>query len=336
MQKFNVVFLDTMPEEAHAIYRSCLPENVHYTYLESKDESEKKSKLQDADVFMFGGYRVDKATIDLAPKLKLIHIQGVGYEKIDVAYATKKGIPVCTTPAGTENVAEHTLMLILASLRRLTVIDAEMRQGIYPRWDYVSSTYALAGKTVGIVGFGRIGRAVAKLLLAFGTTVIFLDKFTSLPLAEQRTLNVEQVASMDELCERSDIITLHMPLTTDDTGIINKNTVFNKMKKPAFLINTSRGSLVNEKDLYEALKNGRIAGAGTDVFEVEPVSKDNPLLTLNNIVMTAHNAAVTYDAHISRAQFIFANITRLINGESLSSCVNVNELKAGLGAPTIF
>jgi len=327
MHKFKIVFLDPMPNEAHDIYKSCLPENVEYSFLESNEASEKASKLKDADIFMFGGHKVDKATIDLSPNLELIHIQGVGYEKIDVAYATAKGIPVCTTPAGTENVAEHTLMLILASLRRLTLIDSEMRQGKYPRWDYVSSTYALSGKTVGIVGFGRIGRAVSKLVLAFGAKIIFLDKFANLSLSEQSAMGVEQVLTMDELCERSDVITLHMPLTTEDKGLINKDTVFNKMKRTAILINTSRGSLVNEKDLYEALKNKRIAGAGTDVFEVEPVAKDNPLLTLDNIIMTAHNAAVTYDAHIGRARFVFSNVTRLINGESLLSCINADELK---------
>ena len=328
MDRYKVVYLDFIPKEINDIYREYTPSGFEYITMESKEPQERLEKAKDADFYMMAGAKVDKAMIDLAPRLKLIHHQGVGFEKTDVEYATKKNIPVCTTPAGTiDNVAEHTVMLILSCMRQLVLADREMRKGNFPVWELRNTSYSLIGKTIGIIGFGRIGKSLAKRLLPFEVKILVYDKFAKLSSEEQKQHGVTQVNSMDELAVQSDVISVHMPLTPEDTGYINTQSLFGKMKRTGVFINTARGQLVNEKDLFEVLKSKRIAAAGIDVFEKEPTDAANPLLALDNIIVSPHIAGGTRDAQIERAKFMFGNIKNFLEGRPLESCLNADSIK---------
>jgi phosphoglycerate dehydrogenase-like enzyme len=328
MATYKAVYLDCIPKELNDIYREHALPDVEYITMETKDPEERLRKAKEADFYMMAGAKVDKAMIDLAPKLKLIHHQGVGFEKTDIAYATSKNIPVCTTPAGTvENVAEHAVMLILACMRQLVVADQAMRNGKFYAWELRATSYSLMDKTVGIIGFGRIGKNLAKRLLPFACKVIFYDKFITMSGAEQKQYGVTQVAALDELVAQSDVVTVHMPLTPDEAGFINAQSVFNKMKPTSIFINTARGPLVKEADLVEALKTKKIAAAGIDVFEKEPVPADNPLLKLDNVIVSPHIAGGTRDAQVARAKFMFGNIKNFLEGKPLDSCLNAGKIK---------
>lgn len=328
MAKYKAVYLDLIPKEINDIYREYALPDVEYITMESKDPEERLRKAKEADFYMMAGAKVDKAMIDLAPKLKLIHHQGVGFEKTDIAYATQKNIPVCTTPAGTvENVAEHAIMLILACMRQLVVADQAMRNGNFYAWELRATSYSLMDKTVGIIGFGRIGKNLAKRLLAFDVKIIFYDKFISLDSTEQKRYGVTQVASLDELVKQADVVTVHMPLTPEEVGFINAQSVFSKMKPTSIFINTARGPLVKEADLVEALKTGKIAAAGIDVFEKEPVTSSNPLMGLDNVIVSPHIAGGTRDAQVARAKFMFGNIKNLLEGKPLDSCLNADKIR---------
>jgi phosphoglycerate dehydrogenase-like enzyme len=328
MAKYKAVYLDFIPKEINDIYREYALPDVEYITMESKLPEERLEKAKDADFYMMAGAKVDKAMIDLAPKLKLIHHQGVGFEKTDVDYASSKNIPVCTTPAGTvENVAEHAIMLILACMRQLVVADQAMRNGKFFAWELRAGSYSLMGKTVGIIGFGRIGKNLAKRLQPFEARVLIYDKFLNLSPSEQQQYGVTQTGSLDELAAQSDVVTVHMPLTPDEIGFINTKTLFGKMKPTAIFINTARGPLVKESDLLDILQKKKIAAAGLDVFEKEPVTADNPLMKLDNVIVSPHIAGGTRDAQIARAKFMFGNIKNLLEGKPLESCLNADKIK---------
>jgi phosphoglycerate dehydrogenase-like enzyme len=328
MAKYKVFFMDYVPNELNDIYRENALPDVEYVAMESKLPEERIDKAKDADFFIPATAKADKTLIDAAPKLKLIHQQGVGFEKTDVAHASEKNIPVCTTPVATvENAAEHTIMLILACMRQLVIADQSMRSGHFWAWELRNTSYSLMGKTVGILGFGRIGKSVAERLRPFGVTILFYNRTHTLSAGEQKHYGAIQARSLEELVTQSDVLTVHMPLTPEVAGSINTQSVFSRMKPTAIFINTARGQIVKEADLVEALKTRRIAAAGIDVFEKEPIAPGNPLLKLNNVTLTPHIAAGTRDAHEARAKFIFANIKNLLEGRPLESCINAGKLK---------
>jgi phosphoglycerate dehydrogenase-like enzyme len=211
-------------------------------------------------------------------------------------------------------------------MRQLIVADQAMRKGRFLAWELRNKSYSLMGKTAGIIGFGRIGKSLAKRLQAFGVNVLFYNKSHKLSSEEQKHYGASQLESIDDLVRQSDIISVHIPLTPEVTGFINMQSVFSKMKPTAIFINTARGQIVKESDLIEVLMNRKIAAAGIDVFEKEPVTADNPLLKLDNVILTPHIASGTRDAHIARAKFIFHNIKNYIEGKPLENCVNADKL----------
>ncbi|PJF27267.1 MAG: phosphoglycerate dehydrogenase [Phototrophicales bacterium] len=237
--------------------------------------------------------KVDAEVIAAASRLKLIARAGVGVDNVDIPAATARGIVVMNTPDGnTISTAEHTFGLMLALARWIPQAHATLRDG---KWDRKTFTgVELRGKTLGIIGFGRIGRAVARRALAFDMTVIAYDPFVSAEFAAG--LGVTMVA-LDDLYAQSDFITLHALLTDETREMINRDSIA-KMKAGVRIIDAARGALINEPDLAEALKNGRVAGAALDVFAEEPPPPDNPLIGLPNIVHTPHLAASTEDAQI--------------------------------------
>lgn len=255
-----------------------------------------------------------------ASRLKIIANFGVGYNNIDVAKATEMGVVVCNTPnAVTEPTAEMAFGLLLSLTRNIALTDRGLRTDPNFKWGMMENLgTGIFGKTVGIVGMGRIGQAFARRAIASGMKVIYFNR-TRLSLEIEERYNCQRV-SFDALLERSDVISLHCPLTSETQHLLDEAAML-KMKQGAIILNTSRGPVVDEKALVKYLKNGKLGGAGLDVFEHEPIITPE-LLTLNNVVMTPHNATGTIDTRIEIAHEAAENLLRFFEGHRDISIVN--------------
>ncbi|MDZ4672649.1 MAG: hydroxyacid dehydrogenase [Phototrophicales bacterium] len=251
--------------------------------------------IPDADAIVIRSTtQADAELLALATKLKAIARAGVGVDNVDLDEATKRGVVVMNTPDGnTIATAEFAFGLMLALARHIPTSYVSLSGGKWDKKSFVG--VELRGKTLGLVGFGRIGRAVAKRALAFDMTVIAYDPF--IPEDVARDLGVALV-DLDTLYSRSDFISLHSVITDDTKEMINASSI-GKMKKGVRIINAARGALINENDLAEAIKSGHVAGVAADVFTVEPPPADHPLLNLTNVLHTPHLAASTTDAQIN-------------------------------------
>ncbi|HEY5068753.1 MAG TPA: hydroxyacid dehydrogenase, partial [Candidatus Acidoferrum sp.] len=235
--------------------------------------------------------KVTPDLMDAARKLRVIGRAGVGVDNIDVPAATARGIVVMNAPDGnTITTAEHTLALLVALARNIPQANASVKAAKWERKRFIGAE--LQGKTLGIIGLGRIGRAVAARARAFGMKIVGHDPFIAPDQA--RDLEIES-ASMDEVFSRADFLTVHTPLTSETRGLIGA-PAFAKMKKGARIINCARGGLVDESALYDAIKSGVVAGAALDVFEQEPPPPDHPLLGLDEVIVTPHLGASTTEA----------------------------------------
>jgi len=240
--------------------------------------------------------KADAELLAAAKNLKIIARAGVGVDNVDLDAATKQGIVVMNTPDGnTIATAEHTFGLMLALARFIPEGEMSMRAGKWDRKSFVG--VELRGKTLGIIGFGRIGRAIAKRALAFEMTVVAYDPYIPADIAAD--LGVE-LLSLDDLYARADFITLHSLITDETRGMINKTSIA-KMKKGVRIINAARGALINDDDLAEAIKSGAVAGAAVDVYAEEPPPATHPLVGLPGVVHTPHLAASTADAQVNVA-----------------------------------
>lgn len=242
-----------------------------------------------------------------AAGLKVIARAGVGYDAVDLEAATDYGVAVCFAPGTNQDaVAEHAFMLMLALVRKLREQDSEIRKGLWPR----RAVGNLRGNTLGIVGLGRIGKAIAKRAIPFGLNVLATEIAPDLAFAAAHNVTL---VPLEELLKRSDIVTLHVPKTPLTKYLIRRETLA-LMKPTALLLNTSRGGVVHEQDLYDALVAKRIAAAGLDVFEAEPPGA-NPLFTLDNILLTAHTAGVDQQSRQDMARLPAHAIVKLLAGE---------------------
>jgi D-3-phosphoglycerate dehydrogenase len=258
-----------------------------------------------------------------APKLRVVARAGIGTDNIDVEEATRRGIPVLTAPgANSTSAAEHTLALVLALVRRVPWAHASVLEGKWERKAFEGAE--LRGKTLGILGLGRIGTQVARLAHAFGMTVIALDPY----VVAQHALSLGvELLPLDEVLARADVVTLHLALTDDTRHLINAERL--RMLRPgAFLVNTARGALVDEIALVRALEDGRLAGAALDVFDPEPLPADAPLRTAPNVILTPHLGASTREAQ-ARVAIEIAEAVRdaLLKGD-LRGAVNLSGLDA--------
>jgi D-3-phosphoglycerate dehydrogenase len=266
--------------------------------------------------------KVTSKIIDAASNLKVIGRAGSGLDNVDVTAATKKGIVVMNTPGGnTITTAEHTMALMFALARQIPQATASMKEG---KWEKKRFTgIELFNKTLGVIGIGNIGSNVARRAQAFAMNVIAYDPFLSEDKA--RTMGVEKV-SLKELFRRSDFITIHTPITTDTRNMINKETI-KIMKDDVRIINCARGGIINEKDLYDALAEGKVAGAALDVFEKEP-PENNPLLTLDNVISTPHLGAATKEAQENVAITIAEQVADYLVRGTISNAVNFPAIPA--------
>ena len=263
--------------------------------------------------------------MEAAKELKVIGRHGVGVDNIDVKAATEKGIVVVNTPnANATSVAEHTVTAIGALAKRVAPYDRATREG---RWEIRNSYKAvdLDGKTLGLVGIGRIGSMVARrVAAAFNMKVIAFDPYVRAEAA--RELGVTLCAQMEEVFRQADVVSLHTPLTTETRRFVNAERL-SLMKPSAFLINLSRGEVVDEKALYEALKSGVIAGAAIDVYESEPPPADSPLFALENILLSPHSAALTQECVIRMATGAAEGVVDLLSGKRPQFVVNPDVFK---------
>ena len=275
-----------------------------------------RSKIRDIEGLICFPYdKIDKKTIDLAENLKVISTYSVGFDHIDTEYAKKKGIKIGYTPEVlTDATADLTFALLLDLMRRVSEGDRTIRKKkwneVYGAFDYVG--FDLQGKTLGIIGLGRIGGALAKRASAFDMKIDYHNR-KRVSKTLEKTLDVK-FASFEKIITESDIISIHVPHTKETKHMFNAN-VFRKMKNTAFLINTSRGKVVNEKDLITALKKKTIAGAGLDVFEIEPIEKDSQLLRLENCLITPHIGSSTIETRKKMAEITMKNLDYGIKGE---------------------
>ena len=262
--------------------------------------------------------RIDAEVMDRAPKLKVVGRHGVGVDNIDIPEATRRGIRVVNTPmAPMEPVAEHTFALILALVRQVPGADRAAREG---NWGFRGQFRGpeLKGKTLGIVGFGKIGRRIGEIgARGLGMSVHYSDEIRN-EEAESR-LGATPVP-LDDLLARADVVSLNVPLTEETHHLIGEPQL-RKMKETAFLVNTSRGPVVDEPALVRALREHWIAGAGIDVYETEPAPPENPLFALDNIVVAPHMAGHSQESLIAMSM-VAADIMRVLEGEEPEFPVN--------------
>lgn len=294
--------------------------------IKGKTAADILESIEGADAVVAGV--MDHYTAEVIEKMKkpsIIARIGVGYDNVDVAAATEKGVAVTITPgANSAAVAELTVTMMLTLKRKLNHYDKVMHQGSNGG-PGMPMTGSLFGSTVGILGFGNIGKHVAKMVSGFQCKVLAYDPYVSdSVLAEYGAIP----ATVEQIRDTSDVVTIHMPLTDETAGMINKD-FFAKMKRSAIFINCARGPLVNEQDLIDALKSNEIAGAGLDVFIHEPLETESELRNIENVILTPHTAAMTVQAFAKMGSMAIDNIHQHLSGQVPAGVVNPDCYKDG-------
>ncbi len=312
----KVVFISrTLEPESWQVFQEEAPEDAKIEVVSPADGEEKVAKAI-ADTNYVVTYRSGKMPFKMfepAKNLKLVQTTGQGTDHLPVKQLWDKGVFVCNTGgANALSVAELTILLMLATIRRLQPLSASLKAGKWQGDSDIMNTHELYKKTVGIVGFGNIGKRVAHLAYGFGAKIIFYDRF-DVPYATKADLLAEQV-SMEDLLKTSDIVTLHVPSMEATRNLITWQQL-SLMKPTAYIINTSRGAVINEADLIKALNEKKIAGAGLDVWEPEPPDTKDPLLHMDSVVATPHMGALAWENWRPRVQVIWNNIQKVAEGK---------------------
>jgi phosphoglycerate dehydrogenase-like enzyme len=310
----KIVFGPMVAPAAWEIGQSLLPREFMIEMLE-EDPERRRRQFESADFFM--GFRagLKPADYDHLKNIRLIQVLSAGYDGIDIERLRKLGIPLCNNGgANSYAVAEHAIMLMLAACRQLPELEQLMRAGKWKSNRFgEEEEHEIAGKTIGIIGLGMIGKTLARRLAGFEVNLLYTDPVRPSP-EEAARLNVAY-REFDDLLRESDIVTLHAPADRTTYRMICERTLA-LMKRDAILINCARGELVDEAALYTALKDGRIAAAGLDTFDPEPPRPDNPLLKLPNVVLTPHAAGPTWESWPKRWANSYANVERVARGEA--------------------
>ena len=265
--------------------------------------------------------RIDARVMERAKGLRVIGNMAVGYDNVEIDEATNRGIMVTNTPGIlTETVADLTVGLMIAIARRIVEADRYVRRGRWKvRWSPMMMVGSdITGKTLGIYGLGRIGLAVAKRVRGFGMKTVYYDNVRNQQAERDHNL---VFVTLDNLLEMSDFVTIHVPLTPETRHSIGQKEL-GLMKRSSFLINTSRGAVVDEKALYSALADKRLAGAALDVFEKEPLARDNPLTRLENAILLPHIGSASAETRVAMAELAARNIVAALRGETPPNLVN--------------
>ena len=300
------------------ILRDVVPEGFTVETLVTPTLESLCTQAGDADYFLVSGrLRIDDSVLDAAPRLKMIQRTGVGTEMLDLDAIKKRGIPVYVNAGvNARSVAEHTLTLILACLKRLPEINAQVHNGIWKKQATGVSTHELYGKCVGLVGMGNIGRLVASMLMAFGAKVIYTD-IVRQPEEVEARLGLTFFDSVDGMLPLVDVLSLHCPLTESNVGMINASSLA-IMKEGAIIVNTARGPLVDPNALYDALVAGHIRAAGLDTHFEEPVGLDYKLAKMENVILTPHIGGLSCETISSMMQGAINNIVTFESGGGAS------------------
>jgi D-3-phosphoglycerate dehydrogenase len=315
MKNFRILLYEDMHEAGKALLR----EKAEVLFAHSLEEASLIKEVKEVNgIIIRANGKVTRKMMGSAPKLKVIGRHGVGVENIDLEAATDKGIWVVNTPDANDiSVAEHFFGLALILSKMLKKADIALREGRFEaRYQYIGNE--LHGKTLGILGFGRIGRAVGRIgYRGFDMRVLYYD---AVQYGETEKELKARKASLEEVLSQSDYISINLPMLPETKGILGKRE-FALMKPSAFIINLARGPIWDEKALYQVLKEGKIAGAGSDVYEAEPATKDHPLLQLENFVGTPHMAAHTEEA-LRRMSMVAEDVIRVLEGKTPVHPVN--------------
>ncbi|MBO0588564.1 C-terminal binding protein [Sporosarcina sp. E16_8] len=283
---------------------------IELTFKQCRTEEDVIAECKDADALISQYAPISRRVIESLEKCKVIARYGVGFNTIDIDAATEMGIMVGNvTDYCLDEVSDHTIALLLSSARKITKLNNAVKSGT---WDFNVGIpiFRLRGRTLGLVGFGNIPQMVAKKAQAFGLTVIAYDPFVSEVIAHEMDV---KLVTLEELCKQSDYVSIHVPLNKHTEGMISYDQ-FNKMKKEAFIINTSRGPIIDEKALINALVEEKIAGAGLDVLEVEPIDPNNPLLKMDNVIITPHGAFYSDEAEAELKRKTAQNVADVLSG----------------------
>jgi D-3-phosphoglycerate dehydrogenase len=284
------------------------------------DREELLRRVADADALIVrSATQVDAELIGAAPKLKVVGRAGIGVDNIDLDAATAAGVLVVNAPtANAVSAAEHALALLLSQARRVAEADRVTRGGVWDRKRFQG--VELHGKTLGVIGLGRIGTLVAQRALAFGMHLVAFDPYVSDDRA--RRLGVDLVSDLDDLLAVADFITVHLPKTRETEGLLGREQ-FTKVKPGVRVINASRGGIVDEEALIEALREGSVAGAGIDVFANEPLT-ESPLFDMDQVVLTPHLGASTQEAQDKAGTDVAASVVEALAGELVTTAVNID------------
>ena len=316
----KIVVLDGYTENPGDLSWDCLKEFgevIVYDRTDVTDEALIADRIADAQIVVTNKTPITKEMIDACPNIKLVAVLATGYNVVDYEYANQKGIPVCNVPAyGTQAVAQFAIALLLEICHHIGYHNDSVHNGDWQSskdfcyWNY--PLIELNGKTMGIIGFGRIGQATGTIAKAMGMKVIAFDKNITASGRE-----IAEYVELDTLLLQADVVVLHCPLFPETEGIICKDNIA-KMKDGVIIINNSRGGLVNEQDLTDALNSGKVYAAGLDVVSTEPIKADNPLLTAKNCIITPH---ISWAAKESRQRIMdctYDNIKAFIEGHPVN------------------
>jgi len=324
----NVTLAGTYPAHTYEKLRALLPE-AQFT-LTAVDTQDAYDRMTDAEIMILRTFKAPEAVIQRNPKLKMILRWGAGFDSVDIEAAGRRGVWVTNTPgANAGAVSELAVMLMLAVGRRLLCHTDDLRRGVWSKNSYINSSFCLSNKLVGVIGGGNIGRQVARKVQAFGAQVQYYDVYR-LPEETERQFGMAYVP-LDRLLESSDVVSLHVPLLDSTRHIIGREQL-RRMKEGAILVNTARGGLVDDDALLEAIQTGRLAGAGLDVVEREPLPAGDPLLTTPNIVVTPHIGGGTADIGDAILPMLVQDIQDWADGGQPRHAVNKQFLSDFAGA----
>ena len=314
MAAHTLALIDPFHPRIVEMIRQGIPPDWHLSVASGASHREWAAAMQDADLAFVMATPLPAALIDAAPSLRFVQKLGAGVDTIDIRRCVERKIHVARLQAGNAiPVAEHTLMLMLSTCRMLPRLDARTRAGDWGKEAARGENRQLRGMTVGIIGFGAIGRQVARLLTSFGVTVLYYDPVPA-DAATEAELQARLVP-LEELLAASDVVTLHAPLTSDTRNMIAEEQLA-AMKPGVILINAARGGIVDEAALEAALRSGHVRAAGLDVFANEPPA-GSPLLQLPNVVLTPHCAGATFDNFAVVLERALGNARRFLAGEPL-------------------
>lgn len=315
----TVALVGPIDSTGKATLKKMLPSDFIIKEILTEDDYD---QLHDANYVVLRTLKIDENAIKSAPNLKLIQRWGVGYDTVDIKAAGDRNIQVAIASGiNAIPVSEYAVLLMLSVYRNIIQTHKNVTEGRWRDGALINRSYTISGKMVGLIGMGNIGKQVAEKVKSFGAKGCYYDMFR-LSKEEEAELGLRYLP-FEEIIRTADIISLHVPLNDDTKNLICEDTL-EMMKPTAIVVNTSRGGIINEKDLYNALSTGKILGAGLDVFENEPVREDNVLVKLNNVVLSAHSAGNTVDNSINMAMRCVNNIVKVSKGEKLTKNDLVN------------